>query len=41
MIFDYAIVRAGSAGCVKEGLNKGLANGCQPLKLYQPMTVLE
>src|SRR6516162_4273143 len=26
---------------IREGLNKGLANGCQPLKLYQPMTVLE
>ena len=29
------------AGSFREGLNKGLANGCQPLKLYQPMTVLE
>ena len=29
------------AATLREGLNKGLANGCQPLKLYQPMTVLE
>ena len=25
----------------REGLNKRLANGCQPLRLPQPMTVLE